>query len=75
MNCAFIGYDVKFLLKQLYNGIGHNFYTFGSVMITMGIFLTLGLYYLNLILIKDISLIEERDIKIKNIDEKPGVEI
>ena len=44
MNCAFIGYDVKFLLKQLYNGIGHNFYTFGSVMVTMGIFLTLGLY-------------------------------
>ena len=77
MNCAFIGYDVKFLLKQLYNGIGHNFYTFGSVMITMGIFLTLGLYLsgLNLILKKDISLIEERDIKIKNIDEKPGVEI
>ena len=77
MNCAFIGYDVKFLLKQLYNGIGHNFYTFGSVMVTMGIFLTLGLYLsgLNLILKKDISLIEEKDIKKRNIDEKPGLDI
>ena len=75
MNCAFIGYDVKFLLKQLYNGIGHNFYTFGSIMITMGIFLTLGLYLsgLNLILKKDISINEEKEIKIKNIDEKPDI--
>ncbi len=39
-------------------------------MINMGIFLTLRLYCLNLILKKDISFIEERDIKIKNIDEK-----
>ena len=64
MNSVFIGYGVKFLLKQLYNDIGYNFYTFGYVMVSMEIFLTLGLYLsgLNLIL-KDISLIKEKDIK------------
>ncbi len=44
MNCAFIGYDVKFLLKQLYDGLGKSFYTFASCMICMAVFLTLGLY-------------------------------
>ena len=44
MNCAFIGYDVKFLLKQLHDGLGKSFYTFASCMICMAVFLTLGLY-------------------------------
>ena len=56
MNCAFIGYDVKFLLKQLHDNIGDDFYVFGSIMITMGICITLGLYLssLHFIFQKDI---------------------
>ena len=61
MNCAFIGYDVKFLLKQLYNGLGHDFYSFGSSMISMAVFLSIGIYFsvLHLIIDKDIYLIEK----------------
>ena len=60
MNCAFIGYDVKFLLKQLYGGIGQDFYDFGCIMITMGICITLGLYLssLHFIFQKDVFIEE-----------------
>ena len=63
MNCAFIGYDIKFLLKLLHDGIGNDFYEFGSIMITMGICITLGLYLssLHFIFQKDVFIEEEKN--------------
>ncbi len=44
INCAFIGKDFNFLMKQLHDSLGNNVYNFASVMITMTCFLTLALY-------------------------------
>ena len=70
MNCAFIGYDIKFLLKLLYDGIGNDFYEFGSIMISMGICITLGLYLssLHFIFQKDVFIEEEKKDDYNNIN-------
>jgi hypothetical protein len=44
INCAFIGKDFNFLMKQLHDSLGNNVYNFATVMITMTCFLTLALY-------------------------------
>ena len=44
INCAFIGKDFNFLMKQLNDSLGNKVYNFASVMITMTCFLTLALY-------------------------------
>ena len=50
LNCTFINYDLKIVLKQLYNGLGKNFYNIGTVMVLSSTCLAFGICFTLLII-------------------------
>ena len=45
LNCTFINYDLKIVLKQLYNGLGKNFYNVGVIMVLSSTCLAFGICF------------------------------
>ena len=45
LNCTFINDDLKIVLKQLYNGLGKNFYNIGTIMVLSSTCIALGICF------------------------------